>query len=764
MARGFMPVPPPSAYSAISPRACSEGARSSWSTRTMLRGCTKSSPSARGRQTPGTGWPFEFRARHADGSWRVFESIGANLLDDPSVGGLVFNARDITDRKRAEEALERQARQEALRAQVSAALAGGGTLSDILRGCVEAIVTHLGAALARIWILNEEKDVLELRASAGIYTHADGFHGRVPVGSLKIGLIAQERQPYLTNDVLRDPRVHDKEWVQREGMVSFAGYPLIVEGRVMGVMALFARQELAEDTLEVLASVAGAIAQGIQRKRAAEALVQSEERYRAVVEQATEGIFLFDAATDGIFEFNPALKEMLGYTTEEILSMTIYDLVAHERESIERNIQRILDEGSRFVGERRYRCKDGSLVDVEVTASLIRYCGKEVICTVIRDVTERVTALARISASLTVGQTIEATLDALAARVVQSTAAVACLMVLVDAQTGLPRTAGSHGLPEGYTAAVQTAYRTGLSPIPAKVFRTRQPILVPDIRQVTLNNPLASPIHRFLREVPWDTIYFVPLVSRGRALAALNLYYLPGQEPGEDESVFLGAVADQTAVAVENARLFAAAQDTAALEERQRLARELHDSVSQALYGIILGTDAARTLLERDPDRATEPLEYVLSLAKAGLAEMRALIFELRPESLATEGLIAALEKQAALVQARHELVVHLTLCDEPDAPLEVKEALYRIAQEALNNTVKHARAERVELHLEQEANEILLEVCDDGKGFDAAGSFPGHLGLKSMRERVARLGGRLWIESAPGEGSRIRVQIPAGT
>jgi signal transduction histidine kinase len=217
-------------------------------------------------------------------------------------------------------------------------------------------------------------------------------------------------------------------------------------------------------------------------------------------------------------------------------------------------------------------------------------------------------------------------------------------------------------------------------------------------------------------------------------------------------------------VAVENARLFAAAQDTAALEERQRLARELHDSVSQALYGIILGTDAARTLLVQDPDRVTEPLDYVLSLAKAGLAEMRALIFELRPESLATEGLTAALEKQAALVQARHELAVHATLCDEPDAPVEVKEALYRVAQEALNNTVKHAQAERVELHLEQEADEILLEVYDDGKGFDAAGSFPGHLGLKSMRERVAHMGGRLWIESAPGEGSRIRVRIPAGT
>ena len=511
------------------------------------------------------------------------------------------------------------------------------------------------------------------------------------------------------------------------------------------------------------------------RKRSEEALVQSEERYRAVVEQAAEGIFLFEVATGDILESNAAFQELLGYATEELLSMKIYDLIAHDRESIDRNIQRILDEGSRFVGERRYRCKDGSLVDVEVTASLISYGGKWVICTVVRDVSERVeafrlleervTALARISASLAVGQTMEATLDALAARVVQSTAAVACSVVLIDTETDLPRPAGSHGLPEGYTAALQAAYRNGLRPAPMEVFRTRKPMLVRNIRQLTLDDhPLASPIHRFLREVPWDTIYFMPLVSRGQALGALNLYYLPGHEPGEDESVFLGAVADQTAVAVENAHLFATAQDTAALEERQRLARELHDSVSQALYGIILGTDAARTLLDRDPGRITEPLEYVLSLAKAGLAEMRALIFELRPESLATEGLIAALEKQAALVQARHKIAVHVSLCDEPDAPLEVKEALYRIAQEALNNTVKHAQAERVELRLEQNADEILLEVRDDGGGFDPESSFPGHLGLKSMRERVAHLGGTLRIESAPGEGTRIRAQIPPGT
>jgi signal transduction histidine kinase len=151
----------------------------------------------------------------------------------------------------------------------------------------------------------------------------------------------------------------------------------------------------------------------------------------------------------------------------------------------------------------------------------------------------------------------------------------------------------------------------------------------------------------------------------------------------------------------------------------------------------------------------------VLSQSEAGLTEMRALIFELRPESLETEGLIAALEKQVAALRVRHEISLHASLGEEPDLPLEVKEALYRIAQEALHNTVKHARASRVDLKLECDAQGVVLEVSDNGVGFNPEGNFSGHLGLKSMRERAARLGGTLRVESVPGEGTRVRMRGP---
>lgn len=204
------------------------------------------------------------------------------------VGGSTI-ARDITEIKRAKEELRRRVRQAALGADVGGALAEGGViLRHALQRSCEAVVRHLDAAFARVWTLERGSDVLELQASAGIYTHTDGAHGRVPVGQFKIGLIAAERKPHLTNSVVGDPRVGDQEWAEREGMVAFAGYPLLVEDRLVGVLAMFSRAALPEDTLEALSSVANVIAQGIERRRAEEVLAQLlSEREQALEEVST---------------------------------------------------------------------------------------------------------------------------------------------------------------------------------------------------------------------------------------------------------------------------------------------------------------------------------------------------------------------------------------------------------------------------------------------------------------------------------------------
>jgi signal transduction histidine kinase len=253
----------------------------------------------------------------------------------------------------------------------------------------------------------------------------------------------------------------------------------------------------------------------------------------------------------------------------------------------------------------------------------------------------------------------------------------------------------------------------------------------------------------------------VPLVLKEQVSGLLVVTADESEAFSPHQAALCQAIANHAAIAIENARLYEEAQALAALEERQKLARELHDSVSQALYGISLGAHSARTALQIDPALAAEPLDYVLSLAEAGLAEMRALIFELRPESLESEGLVSALSKQGAALQARHELRVSLDLGEEPKLSLYTKQELYRIAQEALHNTVKHARASQVDILLSQTADSVRLEIRDDGVGFDPGEEFPGHLGLQSMRERIGGLGGVLRVKSAPGKGTALSAQVP---
>ncbi|MEQ1824503.1 MAG: PAS domain S-box protein [Pirellula sp.] len=197
-------------------------------------------------------------------------------------------ARETTDRKRAEKVLEERARLAELTGSVGVAMTEEGDLPQVLQRCAEALVHYLDAAFARIWTLGESGDVLELQASAGMYTHLNGPHSRVPVGKFKIGLIAKERKAHLTNQVLGDPRVGDQEWAKREGMVSFAGYPLIIDGEVVGVMALFARQPLREATLDALRAAADAVAVGIRRKNAEKVLQQSKVAAEAANQAKSE--------------------------------------------------------------------------------------------------------------------------------------------------------------------------------------------------------------------------------------------------------------------------------------------------------------------------------------------------------------------------------------------------------------------------------------------------------------------------------------------
>jgi PAS domain S-box-containing protein len=514
--------------------------------------------------------------------------------------------------------------------------------------------------------------------------------------------------------------------------------------------------------------------------QAEEQLREKEEQYRSIFEATTNALLISDLY-GFIVEVNPAACEMYGYAYEELVRLHAAALVHPDiQHEIEERLQTI-QMGGQFLTQSVGVRKDGTPFHLEVRATPFNYKGKPHILGVVRDITEQVQAYELLEKRVE-ERTHELSTLLEVSHDVASTIELKPLLVLVLDQLKrvVDYTGSSFSILEGedlvlvenrgpapLDQVLQLHFSVKTMGIIWEMLSRREPVIIPDVQDDSL---LAQAFRTWMGKrlkTPFGYIrawLAIPLSHKEQVLGMLTVssrepnYYTP-----RHASLAL-AIANQAAVALENARLYGQAQELAALEERQRLARELHDSVSQALYGITLGTHTARTLLERDPSRVAEPLNYVLSQAEAALTEMRALIFELRPESLETEGLVAALNRQAAALQARHEIEVSTEFCDEPDLPLKVKEELYRVAQEALHNTAKHARANKVNLRMLVDTEGVLLEVCDDGVGFDTTHSFPGHLGLHSMRERIARLSGTLQIESRPGQGTCIRAQLPTPT
>jgi signal transduction histidine kinase len=256
----------------------------------------------------------------------------------------------------------------------------------------------------------------------------------------------------------------------------------------------------------------------------------------------------------------------------------------------------------------------------------------------------------------------------------------------------------------------------------------------------------------------------VPVVARGEVIAA---FYLTDKEDAgafdEADQRLIEMLAAHAAVAIENARLLERGRELSILEERNRLARELHDSVSQKLFGLVLTAEAAATLLDRDPGAAGEQLARLGGLAQEALAELRELIFELRPPSLEQEGLAATLRKQVEMLRRVHDRDIELRIAGAAHCAPEAEAEVLRIAQEALNNALRHAGPARIELRMEARDGRLIVTVADDGAGFDpdTPGLRSRRLGLTSMEERARALGGALAVVSRPGEGTTVTLEVP---
>jgi signal transduction histidine kinase len=310
----------------------------------------------------------------------------------------------------------------------------------------------------------------------------------------------------------------------------------------------------------------------------------------------------------------------------------------------------------------------------------------------------------------------------------------------------------SHNLGEDY---VGTRHKLGEG-VMGRVAQTGESMIIPDYSTWAGGLAEYSQVHATLA---------TPLKAGGRLVGVFTTVSTdPDRKFTPADLHLLNLFAQQAAIAIENARLYQQAQQLAVMEERQRLARDLHDSVTQALYGITLYSEAAAEELSlQQLDTVAEYLGELQQTSQEALAEMRLLIHELRPAVLEEEGLVAALQARLLAVEGRAGLQTQFMLEVEGRLPPRVEEGLYRIAREALNNALKHAQASAitVKLHRTAEDGKVRLEILDDGIGFDPeTAREKGGLGLAAMEERAAELAGQLIVERGEKGGTRVLVEV----
>jgi PAS domain S-box-containing protein len=596
----------------------------------------------------------------------------------------------------------------------------------------------------------------------------------------------------LLDEAAVDPE--HRQIMSKLGLRSYMVVPMVARGRNHGAITLVSaesgrryektdlrlaeelarRAALAVDNAKLYEEAQREIA---ERKEAEEALRQSEGRYRTVVKQAAEGIFIVDIDTKFILETNAAYRDLLGYTAQDMLGLglTLYDVVAHDSESIDDNLRRIVEEKVHFIGERRHRRKDGSLVDVEIGSSVIPYGGGEALCVIVHDITERKRSAERLQRSLDAllglyeaGQILSSSLEReeigsrlleIASRVSNLTAAA----ISIPDENGELRIWRSSGL-EGlwrqarFTPEALSARQKVLETRKYQAVRLQQPEDADELQLVSLN---------------------LPLLVRGRVIGVLEAYGPEALMERQYEETLI-SLANQGASALENARLYAELAErenrlqdlirkliTAQEEERRKVSYEVHDGLAQTAAGAHQLLQAFARQHPPTSDKGRKDLARALQLVQQTVGEARYVIADLRPTALDDFGLAAAVRLQVEKISNQGSQIDYEEALGDERLPPEVETALYRVAQEALTNVHKHAPSARVRISLRRLNDSVRLQVRDWGPGFNPEkitdGGGPGErLGLSSMRERMALLGGHLEVHSRPGEGTLVVAEIPS--
>jgi PAS domain S-box-containing protein len=505
---------------------------------------------------------------------------------------------------------------------------------------------------------------------------------------------------------------------------------------------------------------------------------ERDRQYRAIFEATSDGLII--NARDGtVLDINPAFCRMHGYTRDELVGQHLALFIHPNSHAVLAEYLAAVRRGESFLAQVVDVRKDGTAVPVEVHGSAFTYAGEPAVLGVVRNISERAHAYEQLELRVA-ERTRELTSLLAVARDVSSTLQLTPLLSLILDRlklivaydgAGILALEGDEFTVMGYRGplpqeqALKLRFRLSEELGHWHVVQSKEPLLVADtwtqreqLRAARGDDAGMKTHFDYIRS--W---MLVPLIYKDRVIGALSVEHSQPNFYAERDLLLANAIASQVAIAMENARLYEQAQRGAALEERARLARDLHDSVSQAVYGMTLYTEtASRLLAQGDTQAVASYLAELRGTAREALHEMRLLIFELRPPKLEELGLAGALRARLEAVEGRARgLEARVEVGEYERLALDTEEALYRIAQEALNNAMKHAAASQITVTLRQDAPRTLLQVADDGAGFDPAAVPPGRLGLSGMYERAARLGATLTVESAPGHGTHIWVEVP---
>lgn len=513
-----------------------------------------------------------------------------------------------------------------------------------------------------------------------------------------------------------------------------------------------------------------------ERRHADESLRQSENRFSQIFRASPIPISITALGDGRYVEVNEAWLRLFGYTRDETIGRNSLALnVWVEPEQRLGMLAQLQANGALRDFEHQALTKSGQVRDVLVSAEVIELNNEHYNLSLVYDITERKQAQQALERRVEERTHELATLNAIAEVVSGSldlreilNAALRKALETMRMEVGTAYSIQAGEAPDEDKPLVLAA-RQGLSAEFAQRVGTRsvrgtaiQAAAVAQKPVVWLVADYPDPVLKQALELEGvRQVIFVPLFAKGKFVGAFNLGTRHERQIAPEEIALLASIGHQVAVAVENARLYDQAEQSAALAERTRLARELHDSVTQSLYGVTMYAEAAQLLLTSgDHSTAAGHLRDLRDTAQEALGEMRLLIYELRPLALEKRGLAEALQERLETVEARGGIKPELQVEGAERLPLAVQQELYHIARETLNNVIKHAHAHRVRVQLLVAEHSARLETSDDGVGFDPA-DLRGGLGLAGMRERVQRIGGTLEITSAIGKGTQVKVEVP---